>query len=466
MKPSISGTDSLVAFRNSQGTEGRGTLVHLTRNQVVFEVYNPYSIVQLSEVLGELRILRGDRTIYAGRAVVSSLVSTGLMVIVSATLVDPWSDLVGLGPGEGVRDEVREFVREWETIYRLRPSYQLAVSNVRSFLGELSRWLGQVEAVSGLGASSGDPSLVSEFVEEVEEPVTPKLQELFGRFEEEAGQVPEDELDAHKAFARREIHPLALCSPFVHRTYTKPLGYAGDYQMVNMILEKPLEGQNTYARVLNSFNLSQPTAEAHRNRIAILRERLRHEAARAAGLGRPLRVLNVGCGPAAEVERFIREDEESSRCEITLIDFNRETLDHAEARLTRAQRDSGRRPTLHFVHKSIHQLLREVAGGRSEQADEPPWGLVYCAGLFDYLSDRVCKRLVALFREWTAPGGLVVVTNVHPSNPTRYYMEHLLEWYLTYRTEDDMLGLAPDPAEARVFADPTGLNVFLEIRKG
>ncbi len=466
MKPSISGTDSLVAFRNSQGTEGRGTLVHLTRNQVVFEVYNPYSIVQLSEVLGELRILRGDRTIYAGRAVVSSLVSTGLMVIVSATLVDPWSDLVGLKPGEGVKEEVRGFVREWESIYRLRPSYQLAVSNIRSFLGELSRWLGQVEAVSGLRPSSQDEDLASEFVEEVQEPVTPKLQELFGRFEEEASQVPDDELDAHKAFARREIHPLALCAPFVHRTYTKPLGYAGDYQMVNMILECPLEGQNTYARVLNSFNLRQPTAEAHRNRIAILRDRLREEAARAQGRGQPLRVLNVGCGPAAEVERFIREDDESSRCEITLIDFNRETLDHAEGRLSRARRDSGRQPALHFVHKSIHQLLREAAGGRSVQADEPPWGLVYCAGLFDYLSDRVCKRLVALFREWTAPGGLVVVTNVHPSNPTRYYMEHLLEWYLTYRTEDDMLRLAPDPAEARVFSDPTGLNVFLEIRKG
>jgi len=60
-------TDSLVTFRNSQGAHARGTLMDLTRHAVVFEVYNPYSIVQLSEVLQELRINRaGAISIRAG----------------------------------------------------------------------------------------------------------------------------------------------------------------------------------------------------------------------------------------------------------------------------------------------------------------------------------------------------------------------------------------------------------------
>ena len=53
-------TDSVVLFSNSQGDSGQGTLVHLTRNLAVFEVYNPYSLVQLSEVLQDVRILRGE----------------------------------------------------------------------------------------------------------------------------------------------------------------------------------------------------------------------------------------------------------------------------------------------------------------------------------------------------------------------------------------------------------------------
>jgi len=85
---SIPISQSIITFRNSQGQECRGTLLKLTRQKVVMEVYNPYSIVQLSEVLANLKIVRGDSTIYNGRAVVSSVVNTGLMLIVSAPRVD------------------------------------------------------------------------------------------------------------------------------------------------------------------------------------------------------------------------------------------------------------------------------------------------------------------------------------------------------------------------------------------
>ena len=102
-----------IAFRNSQGLEASGTLLHLTRKEVVFEVYNPYSIVQLSEVLSELRIIRGQRPIYEGRAVASNLVNTGIMLIVSATLVDSWIDIdLDLDP-DSVAAETRLFVEDW-----------------------------------------------------------------------------------------------------------------------------------------------------------------------------------------------------------------------------------------------------------------------------------------------------------------------------------------------------------------
>ena len=59
--------------------------------------------------------------------------------------------------------------------------------------------------------------------------------------------------------------------------------------------------------------------------------------------------------------------------------------------------------------------------------------LIYCAGLFDYLSDKICSRLLQLFYNWANAGGLVVATNVTPSNSVRYFLEHLLEWNLIYR---------------------------------
>ncbi len=115
------------------------------------------------------------------------------------------------------------------------------------------------------------------------------------------------------------------------------------------------------------------------------------------------------------------------------------------------------------MHRSIHDLLKESS--RRREAPEPRYDLVYSAGLFDYLSDRVCERMISLFASWTRPGGLVIITNVHPANPVRFYMEHVLEWYLQYRTESELKRLVPDGLDAVTIADSTGLNVFLEIRK-
>jgi extracellular factor (EF) 3-hydroxypalmitic acid methyl ester biosynthesis protein len=90
---------------------------------------------------------------------------------------------------------------------------------------------------------------------------------------------------------------------------------------------------------------------------------------------------------------------------------------------------------------------------------------VYCAGLFDYFSDSICQRLTALFYSWIRPGGSVVVTNVDPSNPNRFQMEHILEWNLVYRDEEEMKKLVPPGSQYRIIKDQTGVNVFLYLRK-
>jgi len=133
---------SFVRFRNSASIEARGSLVRLSRQQVVFEVYNPYSIVQLSEVLTEVRIMQGERETYQGRAVVTGLLNTGLMLIVSASLVDPWSDLKGLVPGDILRSYVHDFVADWDaSVARLHSDFRLCVGNLGNYLQELRRWL-------------------------------------------------------------------------------------------------------------------------------------------------------------------------------------------------------------------------------------------------------------------------------------------------------------------------------------
>ena len=90
----------------------------------------------------------------------------------------------------------------------------------------------------------------------------------------------------------------------------------------------------------------------------------------------------------------------------------------------------GRRTKVDMIKKSVHQVLKDApkVGEHIETYD-----VIYCAGLFDYLSDRICKRLMNIFYDILAPGGLLVATNVDTSNPSRQTMEQVLEWHLIYR---------------------------------
>src|SRR3970282_486645 len=115
-----------------------------------------------------------------------------------------------------------------------------------------------------------------------------------------ADQCVSDLLPYHRNYAKRQLHPQLLCSPFAYRTYHKPLGYAGDYEMVNMNLRDPLEGSSLFAKTVNLWFLSQAAGDAHRNRITYLTKLLAQETRLGAREGQPVRIFNLGCGPAAE----------------------------------------------------------------------------------------------------------------------------------------------------------------------
>lgn len=468
--PLLVSRDLLVTCRNSLGAPVRATPVRLSRYTALLEIYNPHSILQLSEVLAEFRINIGERCVYAGRGVVSSIVNTGIMVMCEVTLDDGWLDVDLFSPiaqPERLREEFQGFIANWRRLQAISPDFKVAVADFQMLLTELRRWLDQVE----LGVRSEPVGMRSEMEKRVltslELRIVEEANEWFGKFDAVASQVDEETRPAHRAYARRQIHPLVMCSPFVYRTFHKPLGYAGDYEMVNMILREPHEGATLFAKLVNALFLQNPPAQAHRNRIHHLRARLVEETARVAARGRRARIFNLGCGPAREVQLFLGENGESDEADFVLADFNTETLGFARGLLEELKGRHRRRTGLEYVEKSVHQLLKEAMRG----GDGPMAGgfdFVYCAGLFDYVSDRVCRRLTELFYSMLAPGGLMLVTNVDASKPFRHSMDYLLEWHLIFRDRNQMRTLLPESVSAverNVLADPIEVNLYLEARK-
>jgi extracellular factor (EF) 3-hydroxypalmitic acid methyl ester biosynthesis protein len=215
---------------------------------------------------------------------------------------------------------------------------------------------------------------------------------------------------------------------------------------------------------MNRVFLNTSPVIAHQNRIVYLTAHLLAETRRLFTQGRPCRIYNLGCGPAKEIQDFISNHDLSDHVQFTLLDFNEETLAYTSKVLTDLKNKSNRATSVQMIKRSVHQVLKDAGKAGSG----PKYDFVYCAGLFDYLSDPVCRKLMNYFYDLVAPGGLLLCTNVSVFNPSRNWMEYVLDWHLIYRNAAQMEALIPLGASAenaRVIAIGDGVNLSLEVRK-
>lgn len=461
--------DNLVSFQTSQGHAARGHLVRLSRHGVAFEIQGGDVVMRTSEVLQEFKIHSRERLLYSGRAVVRELINSGTAVLCEANLEDMSFDAEFfslVAQPDKLRQRFVEFVNEWQKVCQVRPEFKVALADIQTFLIDLRRWIEQIELGIRTSPVSDRVQLENEAIDQLSGQVVPMLDELFAKFETVAMSLDSPVQPAHRSYAQRLLHPIVLCAPFAYRTYHKPLGYAGDYEMVNMMLRDPREGGSLFAKLFNVWLIEQDSASAHRNRVEFLRERLMQETLRCMRRGTPMKVINLGCGPAGEVQKFLAEPI-ADNAHFTLLDFNDETINYTTRLLGELRRRHGRQTQIEVQKKSVHNVLKEGAKPMVHAPDRG-YDFVCCSGLFDYLSDRTCKQLTNIFWNWTRPGGMVLVTNVTPTSPNRGSLELVLDWNLIYRDGPRFATLAPAAAPAedvRVYSDETAVNIFLEARK-
>ena len=219
--------DPVVTFRNSQGEAARGTLTSVQRRSLVMEIYNPYSIVQVSEVLSELTVRSGQKSIYNGKAVVVSLVNTGLMAVVSVSLTDEWSEFNAInGDLSRVSQEASRFVEEWGSRFRISGSYQVMVSEFRAFLSEASKWADQAD-MSNVLPRDQENRIREDVFYDLAEPIMRKGGEYLNWLDEEGKKIPLEESVAHRNFAQTALHPLLLRAPLCLPDIRQATGVCG-----------------------------------------------------------------------------------------------------------------------------------------------------------------------------------------------------------------------------------------------
>jgi extracellular factor (EF) 3-hydroxypalmitic acid methyl ester biosynthesis protein len=463
--------DGLVLCRSTSGASLRGKIIKLGRLAVSFEIYETEIGLRLSEVLSEFKIFLDNRETYSGRAVLSNILQTGVLTICEVKLDEP-GVYIGINmPFNGnvsFLDAYEKCIGRWQNQFKLLPEFKLAVLDIQTYLTEVKLLLEQIEISITTHPSRSRTELEQQIFKDLGGTVLGSIDAIHERFEDVAGRVPPELRVHYQAFVHRQLHPLFLCSPFGHRTFFKPLGYAGDYEIMNMIHRNTFEGGSLYARLVHYWLVNQWASKSVRNRVAHMKTRLIEETARALREGRRARILNIGCGPAREVQDFVTEHPLSDHAEFTLLDFDAETLAHVTARLRELKRQNQRSTEVKTIQASVMQIIKDSCSTtRGFLGGE--FDMIYCGGLFDYLSDKVCKQLVSLFYDCLAPGGLTVVANMNNQDrPFHQMVEYLLDWHLIYRNSQDMRTFVPENAVDgywSVIVEPVTVNYFLEIRK-
>lgn len=276
------------------------------------------------------------------------------------------------------------------------------------------------------------------------------------------------EQDTLKVFSQRHLDSYFMKSPWMHRARTKPLGYPGDYEVMNHIYKRRMQGRSLIGQALNYASLHSPAARAVRNRRDMIKFELKKlcERQSAEGDQTPLKILSVAAGPAQEIYELLSELKMLNRpIDITLFDQDAAALAFAYGRLRQlVDQRWPEKVRVVYLHDSIRRLLEDadLFNGFGH------FDAVICSGLFDYLRQSTAVKLTAHMHSYTKVEGQVYIGNMVPCNPSRWIMEHHLDWELLYRTHDEILSFAGEACPAsrlELLTEPSGVNPFVRITR-
>ena len=249
--------------------------------------------------------------------------------------------------------------------------------------------------------------------------------------------------------------PRILQSKFAYHVFSKPRGFPGDYITQQMIWdsrkrqhENLYQGISEIGRSLNALTLRTENCRANIERYQILKDHLaKYNSGRIASIG-------SGCG----IEFW--ESDPTAYENVVLLDQDVGALNSAQQNIVTWSHCNNfvflNNNVLKFIlnEQNLYQL-----GKRH---------LIYAFGLFDYFNLAHSAKLIKKLWQCVIPGGEILVSNAHPSNPTRFWMEYGGDWFLNYKTEDELKSLAdglPDVESVHLKKDSFCIYQYLRIKK-
>jgi extracellular factor (EF) 3-hydroxypalmitic acid methyl ester biosynthesis protein len=240
--------------------------------------------------------------------------------------------------------------------------------------------------------------------------------------------------EATKAVTELVLTPELRLGAIWDRSYAKPMGYPGDFQIMNQVYDWERRGNGVYEMLMHRLGLD--VAECIKTRMEVVQERIA-ETVFGEDRGRPARIMSLGSGPAREIEQFLTGVcNTDGHADFTLIDQEEDALRYASEKTYPHLLRLARRYSVRCLNLSFTDILRGTSGMNTL----PPQDLIYSVGLLDYLTDRRATSLVHRLYEQLAPGGLLIIGNMNETSLSNLWpMEFITDWTLEYRDEPKML---------------------------
>jgi extracellular factor (EF) 3-hydroxypalmitic acid methyl ester biosynthesis protein len=260
-----------------------------------------------------------------------------------------------------------------------------------------------------------------------------------------AGVVDRSELLAYVQDTTQRHFQGTMQAEAVERKY----GYSGDFEIIDHIYTRRISA-DPRMRLWDLFFHAQAAPVAVRNRKAYFQQIMDDHLAAHQG-SEKLEILNVASGPGRDMREFFHEHPDAAVA-VDCVEMDARAIEYAQG-LCAPWLDK-----LTFHHRNVLRFI-------------PPRGydLVWSAGLFDYLTDKLFVHLLQALLKVTKPGGEVVVGNFSDFNPSRDYMELMGHWQLHHRSRQTLMALTEQagvsPDQVQILWEPEGVNYFLHIRR-
>lgn len=255
-------------------------------------------------------------------------------------------------------------------------------------------------------------------------------------------------------FIFKEIFPYFMRSRFAERAYYKPKGYAGDFQMMEMIYRNEPDGDGKLGILVDSWCLNTKAASAVRCRRDLMSDLLEHWSRERREGGKPLRIMNLACGSNRELFDFLGKNKDTQQMEITCVDADPEALEYTNRQINVIPHNA----SIRFMRENVVKWALGRTRHHFGQLD-----IIYSAGLMDYLDRRMFQKLAERCYDHLNPGGVLILGNFGESSPNRAFMDHILKWNLIYRSEEELTNILAGTSfgnRVRVVKELNGINLF------